>query len=84
MEPISRRDPKNLNNKMSLAEIKALVPSFDFDRYLKLVNAPASPQYIVTSPNFFKGVEVMLQEHPLEHWRTYLRWWVLYLSLIHI
>jgi putative endopeptidase len=77
MEEIPRRDAKKLNNKMSLAQVKALAPSFDFNRYLKLVNAPASPQYIVTTPKFFKGVEVMLQQHPLEHWRTYLQWRVL-------
>ena len=74
MDAISRRDPKNLNNKMSLAQVKALVPSFDFDRYLKLVNAPASPHYIVTAPNFFKGIEVMLRQQPLENWKVYLRW----------
>jgi putative endopeptidase len=77
MDPISRRDPKNLNNKMSLAQVKALAPSFDFERYLKLVNAPASPQYIVTTPNFFKGVEVMLKQRPLNDWRIYLRWQVI-------
>ncbi len=74
MDPIARRDPKNLNNKMSLAQVKALAPSFDFERYLKLVNAPASPQYIVTTPNFFKGVEVMMKQRPLKDWRIYLRW----------
>jgi putative endopeptidase len=76
-DPIWRRDPKNLNNKMSLAGVKALAPSFDFDRYLELVKAPASPQYIVTTPTFFKGVEVLLKERPLEDWRTYLRWQML-------
>jgi endothelin-converting enzyme/putative endopeptidase len=74
MDPVTRRDPKNLNNKMSLAEVKGLAPSFDFDRYLKLVNAPASPHYIVTSPTFFKGVESMMQQYSLEDWKTYLRW----------
>jgi len=78
MDPIPRRDAKNLNNKMSLTQVKALAPSFDFDRYLNTVNAPASPQYIVTSPKFFQGVEVMLQQHPLEYWRVYLQWWMLY------
>ncbi len=73
MDAISRRDPNNTNNKMTLAQVKALAPSLDFDQYLKLVNAPASPHYIVTSPNFFKGVETMLHQHPLEHWKVYLR-----------
>ena len=77
MDAISRRDPKNLNNKMSLEQVKALTPSFDFDRYLKLVNAPKSPHYIVSSVNFFKGMEGMFQHHPLEHWKTYLRWQLL-------
>jgi putative endopeptidase len=77
MDPVSRRDPKNLNNKMSLAQVKALAPSFDFGRYLQLVNAPPSPQYIVTTPNFFKGVEIMLRQRPLGDWRIYLRWQVI-------
>jgi endothelin-converting enzyme/putative endopeptidase len=77
MDPIARRDPKNLNNKMSLAQVKALAPSFDFERYLQLVHAPPSPQYIVTTPNFFKGVEVMLKQKPLQDWRIYLRWQVI-------
>ena len=76
-DPIWRRDPKNLNNKMSLAGVKALAPSFDFDRYLKLVNAPASPQYIVTTPTFFQGVDALLKERSLEDWRTYLKWQML-------
>ena len=77
MDAISRRDPKNLNNKMSLTQVKALTPSFDFDSYLKSVGASPSPHYIVTSPNFFMGVESMLQHHPLEDWKVYLRWQVL-------
>jgi putative endopeptidase len=74
MDPIARRDPKNLNNKMSLEQVKALTPSFDWGTYLKLVNAPASPHYVVTSPEFFKNLETMLQKHSLEHWKAYLRW----------
>lgn len=78
MDAIARRDPKNLNNKMSLDQVKALTPSFDFDRYLKLVNAPQSPHYIVSSVGFFKGLEGMLQHRPLEQWKVYLRWQVLF------
>ena len=79
MGPVARRDPKNLNNKMSLAQVKALAPSFDWELYLKLVKAPLStPHYLVTSPDFFKGVEVLLNQHPLEHWKTYLRWQMLH------
>ncbi len=78
MDAIPRRDPKNINNKMSLDQVKGLTPSFDFDRYLKLVNAPQSPHYIVTSPGFFKGLEELLLERSLDQWKTYLRWQLLH------
>ena len=74
MDPVARRDPKNLNNKMSLAEVKALTPSFDWEGYLEAVGAPATPHYIVTSPNFFKALEKELTQQPLERWKVYLRW----------
>jgi putative endopeptidase len=74
MDNIRRRDPKNINNKMSLAQIHELTPSIDWDAYLKAVKAPASEHYIVTSPDFFRAEEKLLTAHPLEHWQTYLRW----------
>jgi putative endopeptidase len=74
MDNIKRRDPKNINNKMSLAEVHALTPSIDWDAYLKAVKAPASDHYIVTSPEFFRALEKLLADHPLAHWQTYMRW----------
>ncbi len=74
MDNIKRRDPKNINNKMSLAQVRALTPSINWEGYLKAVNAPASDHYIVTSPDFFRAEEKLLAEHPLEHWKIYMRW----------
>jgi putative endopeptidase len=74
MDNVSRRDPKNLNNKMTLAQVQALTPSFNWNRYLTLVGAPQPDHYLVTSPEFFKGLEQLIQQHPLEHWQAYLRW----------
>ena len=80
MDNIRRRDPKNINNKMSLAQVRALAPSIDWDGYLKAVHAPASDHYIVTSPDFFRAEEKLLNQHPLPHWQTYLRWQVIHHS----
>jgi putative endopeptidase len=78
MDNVKRRDPKNINNKMSLAQIRALAPSINWDAYLAAVKAPASDHYIVTAPDFFRAEEKLLAEHPLEHWKTYLRWQVIH------
>jgi endothelin-converting enzyme/putative endopeptidase len=74
MDNVKRRDPKNINNRMSLAQVRELTPSIDWDAYLQAVKAPVSDHYIVTSPDFFRAEEKLLAEHPLEHWKTYMRW----------
>lgn len=78
MDEVKRRDPAKLNNKMSLRQVEAITPSFNWKEYLQAVDAPRSPHYIVTSPDFFRGLEKLIQQHPLEHWRAYLRWNVLH------
>jgi putative endopeptidase len=78
MDNVKRRDPKSMNNKMSLTQIRELTPSIDWNVYLKAVKAPASEHYIVTSPDFFRAEEKLLAQHPLEHWKTYMRWHVLH------
>jgi putative endopeptidase len=77
MDIIKRRDPKNLNNKMSLEQIQQLAPSFQWQRYLALVHSPATLHYLVTSPDFFRGLEQLLQRHALSDWKAYLRWQLL-------
>ena len=80
MDNVKRRDPKNLNNKMSLQQIRKLAPSFDWKTYLKLVRPPASEHFLVTSPDFFRGLEQAIGQHPLAHWKAYLRWHRLHAS----
>jgi predicted metalloendopeptidase len=80
MDNIKRRDPKNVNNKMTLAQVRALTPSIDWDAYLKAVKAPASDHYILTSPDFFRAEEKLLNQHPLDHWQAYMRWYVIHRS----
>ena len=75
MDNVARRDPKNLNNKMSLQEVAALTPSFDWKHYLATVGAPPSePHYLVSSPQFFRALEQTIQQHSVDDWKVYLRW----------
>ncbi len=75
MDNVARRDPKNLNNKMSLEQVQALTPSFGWKGYIEVVAAPpSSPHYIVTSPQFFRSLEPLIQKHSVDDWKVYLRW----------
>jgi putative endopeptidase len=75
MDNVARRDPKNLNNKMSLKQVQALTPSFDWKAYLKAIKAPpSSPYYLVSSPQFFRSLEQVIQQYSVDDWKVYLRW----------
>ena len=58
MDNIKRRDPKNINNKLSLAQIRELAPAIDWSAYLKAVNALVSEHYLVSAPDFFRAEEI--------------------------
>jgi putative endopeptidase len=77
MDIVSRRDPKLQNHKLTLDQVQALTPSFDWRHYLTAMHPPTSPHYLVFSPEFFRGVENLLASHPIQDWRAYLRYSVL-------
>jgi putative endopeptidase len=78
MDNALRRDPKNLDNKMSWKEVQALTPSFNWKAYLAAVKAPpSSPYYLVSSPQFFRKLEALIQQYSVDDWKVYLRWqWI--------
>jgi putative endopeptidase len=80
MDNVSRRDPKKLNNKFSLEQLQALTPNINWKRYIELVHAPATHHYLVSSPEFFKTLNQLIDQHPLDHWKTYLGWHLIHES----
>ena len=74
MDIVLRRDPKNLNNKMSLEQVQALAPSFNWTRYFAAMQAPASPHYLVLAPEFYRGMEQLIATDPLNDLQAYLRY----------
>jgi endothelin-converting enzyme/putative endopeptidase len=71
---VEKRDPYNLYHKLTPAQLRALSPSFDWNRYLS-DNGLANVTVInVTEPKFFKKLEAELKDVPLSQWKTYLRW----------
>jgi endothelin-converting enzyme/putative endopeptidase len=77
MDLVKRRNPANLNNKMTPAELRALTPNFSWDDYLKGIGAPTTAHYLVYTPDFFKSVDALIAGESLDHWKTYLRWQLL-------
>jgi endothelin-converting enzyme/putative endopeptidase len=69
-----RRDPYKVYHRMSLAELRALTPSFRWTFYLAMAGLPPPASLNVTQPDFFRAVEARFREESLDRLKTYLRW----------
>jgi endothelin-converting enzyme/putative endopeptidase len=74
LDRVARRDPKNLDNAMTLEGLKKLAPAFEFDAYLAAAGAPSFSELNVPAKKFFEEGSAIVAETPLDDWKTYLRW----------
>ena len=77
MDRTARRDPKNLDHKMSRDEAVALGSNFYLNRYFIAMGAPNFTQLNVPNPDFFKKVNGVLEAESLDSLKTYVSWHVL-------
>ena len=71
---VTRRDPQKIYHPMTLDEMKRLAPSFGWDRYLEMVEAPPIPSLNVIAPEFLEGMQGLIENAPVEQFKSYLRW----------
>jgi putative endopeptidase len=74
LDAAAARDPKALNNLMSVGELQASTPSFDWKRYIAARGAPAFDQLINSQPKVIERFERILTNTPLDDIKHYLRW----------
>ena len=74
MTMLELRDPHKRYNKMDLAGIKEIAPSFNWTRYFDNLGLGDPGVIIVGQPEFFKEVNAMMEEVSLNQWKDYLTW----------
>lgn len=67
------REPEKIYHKLSVPQLKSLVPAIPWAAYFETTGATAS-HYIVGQPEFFKALGRMLKSVPIEDWKTYMEW----------
>ncbi|HEX8144892.1 MAG TPA: M13 family metallopeptidase [Pyrinomonadaceae bacterium] len=77
---VQRRDPAAIYHKMTMAELKTLMPHFNWAHYMKEVGLGKIEAINVAMPEFFKAADQLLSTIPLSDWRTYFRWHLLHAS----
>ncbi|WP_426344294.1 M13 family metallopeptidase [Pseudoduganella sp. R-32] len=69
---VDNRDPVKTYNKLSLAELKALMPGFDWDAYLKGVGVAGKiDSVIVSQPSYLSALDKLIEATPLPVWKAY-------------
>jgi putative endopeptidase len=68
------RDVNATYNKLTTDEIKSKFSGFDWDLYLTETGV-GDPKHIdISQPKFIEEVSKMVEEEPLDTWKSYLRW----------
>lgn len=77
MKKEDARDAEKVYNKYTIATLRKSAPAVDWVDYFKRIGAGAPTSLIVMQPAFLTAVSKLLQEEPLESWKTYLRFHVI-------
>jgi endothelin-converting enzyme/putative endopeptidase len=78
LDLVSRRDPARVYHKLTMAELQALTPRFDWSRYFQEAGAPQMAALNVTEPDFVRAMGRLVASTPLDDLKTYLRWHVVH------
>lgn len=71
---VEERDPKNLDHKMTTAQLAELAPKVDWNGFLAGIGTPPIKALNVTQPAFLKKLNELLGQRSLADWKIYLRW----------
>ncbi len=74
MELVQMRDPAKRYHILTVAELQALTPDYNWKTYLDGTGLGTVPSLNVMSPDFEKTVQAEIVGESLESWKSYLRW----------
>jgi len=77
-DKVSRRDPNKMYHKLTVKELGALSPAFDWPKFFKLTGTPAFASLNVDVPEFIKTMQSVLADFSLADLKTYLAWHLLH------
>lgn len=75
--PVEMRDPDKNYNKIKLSAAQAIIPNLPLKDYLKRRGIPVPETLNFGQPDFFKELNTMLKDVPVDQWKTYFRFMVL-------
>ena len=76
LSSVELRDPDKRYNKITLAEAQILTPHFSWAKYMKVRGIPTVKDLNIGQADFYKEIDKVLTETPLDDLKTYMRFMV--------
>ena len=77
MKKEDTRDIVKLYNKYAVADLKTLMPDFDWTAMLKSASYEDQKNVVITQVVYTKSLNNIIKNTPIDTWKTYLKWGVL-------
>lgn len=74
LDVTSRRQPENVYHLMSVAQLTELTPAIAWPKLFADTGVPGITELNVSVPDYFKGLQAVLDSTDLETIKAYLRW----------
>jgi putative endopeptidase len=74
LDVTSQRDPHNIYHMMPDSGLQALTPTLNWEHFYSGTGAPQFQEINVAEPDFFKGLNHVIEETDLPTIKAYLRW----------
>src|SRR5450631_1311280 len=72
---VANRDPEKTYNKIALADLHTLMPTYGWQRYLQRSGIFGKTDYvIIQQPSYFSGLDKLIADTPLSVWKSYFKW----------
>lgn len=73
MSRVDRRDPDLTYNKMTVADLDAAMPNFNWPRFFTNVGVSID-ELVVSQPDYMKELDGIIRSVSIDDWKVYLEW----------
>ena len=74
MKKEDTRDMMKLYNKFATAELKSLMPDFNWTAMLTTAGVEKEKNIVITQVDYVKNLNDIIKNTPINTWKTYLKW----------
>jgi putative endopeptidase len=77
LDRVERRDSKKQYNPTAISDLQKMLPSIDWNTYIKGIGISKIDTIIVSQPRYMSSLQTLFSENKVEDWKAYMRWMLL-------